>query len=77
MKIKYKKYVTYEMERYPEYCKECPAFKQTPSFCHNERGMEADCELGYMCGDMRDFVGNIKYNKCKIENDTRVRVLKG
>ena len=76
--IKCKKYITYEIERYPEYCKECPAFEQTPYSCHNERGMEADCELWYMSGaDMRDFTGNLKYDKCKIETDERRKVIKG
>lgn len=45
-KIKYTKKVTYEMERYPEKCKECPCFSQKPYSCMNEKGMEARCELG-------------------------------
>ena len=56
MKIKYKKNVSYEMERYPENCKECPCFSTTPYRCMNECGEEGHCELGYMDGkDMRDF----------------------
>lgn len=71
--IKCDKYITYEMERYPTHCRECPAFIQTPYLCHSERGLEADCELGYMAGaDMRDFGGSTRYSKCQIENDTRV-----
>lgn len=76
MKIKCIKYITYKMERYPEKCNECPAFKQSPYTCHNERGMEANCELGYMDGkDMRDFDGRIKFKNCSITTDDRVKVL--
>lgn len=75
MKIRYRKYITYEMERYPVKCNECPAFKRTPYSCYNERGLEARCELGYMSGDMRDFRGTIKYSKCRIETDDRVKIL--
>lgn len=74
--IKYKKHITYEMERYPEKCNECPAFRQTSYVCHNERGMEAQCELGFMDGkDMRDFNGNIKYSGCYMGLDTRVKIM--
>lgn len=77
MKIKHKKCITYEMERYPIKCNECPAFNQKPYNCHNERGWEATCELGYMNGrDMRDFVGIIKLPTCEIETDNRVKVIK-
>ena len=75
-KIKCRKWVTYKMERYPENCKECPCFSQHPYSCMNERGMEADCELGYMDRqDMRDFTGRIKYSKCRIEQDNRVKIM--
>lgn len=75
-KIKCRKWVTYEMERYPENCKECPCFSQTPYSCMNERGMEADCDLGYMYGqDMRDFSGRTRHSKCRIEQDNRVRIM--
>lgn len=71
--VKYKKHITYEIERYPDRCNECPAFKQTPYSCHNERGMEAHCELGYMNGkDMRDFDGRTKFKECWIGIDKRV-----
>lgn len=74
--IKYKKHITYEMERYPEKCKECPAFRQTPYTCHNERGMEAHCELGFMDGkDMRDFNGNERLSNCYIRFDSRVKIM--
>jgi hypothetical protein len=75
-KIKYTKKVTYEMERYPEKCKECPCFSQKPYSCMNEKGMEARCELGYMDGkDTRDFYGNIKCSSCMIEEDDRVKLI--
>jgi len=71
--IKYK--VCYEMERYPEKCRECPAFSTSPYICHNESGEEADCQLGYMDGqDMRDFSGYRRHSKCKIEQDKRVTI---
>lgn len=74
MNIKFRKYVIYEMERYPEKCSECPAFTQNQYTCHNDRGLEAGCDLGYMDGDMRDFRGDIRYNGCRIERDNRVRI---
>lgn len=74
--MKYKKTITYEIEHYPKRCNECPAFRQTPYVCHNERGIEADCELGYMNGsDMRDFYGRVKFSGCCIEDDERVTVI--
>lgn len=77
MKIKYKKNVSYEMERYPEKCKECPCFSTTPYRCMNECGEEGHCELGYMDGkDMRDFYGRIKFKECGIEKDARVVLMK-
>ena len=75
--VKHKKYIKYEMQRYPEKCKECPAFKRTPYSCHNERGVEGGCELGYMNGkDMRDFTGNIRFSNCNIENNEKVIINK-
>ena len=77
MKIKYKKNVSYEMERYPENCKECPCFSTTPYRCMNECGEEGHCELGYMDRkDMRDFCGRIKFKECGIEKDARVVLMK-
>lgn len=56
--MRYRMTVKYELERYPAMCSECPAFEKHPYSCHNERGEEADCRLGYMKGrDMRDFTG--------------------
>ena len=77
MKIKYKKNVSYEMEKYPENCKECPCFSTTLYRCMNEIGDEDHCELGYMDGeDMRDFYGRTRFNKCRIEKNTRVTLMK-
>lgn len=75
MKIKCKKKVSYEISRYPENCKECPCFSKTSYRCMNEVGEEGHCELGYFEDDMRDFSGNTKYKKCKIENDERVSLI--
>lgn len=48
----------YIFSRYPVNCKECPMFSQVPYTCHNERGYEARCMMGYMENkDMRDFTG--------------------
>lgn len=74
--IKHKKHIFYEMERYPEKCSECPAFTQKPYSCMNERGMEVGCELGFMCGDMRDFSGRTRYSGCEIEKSARVSINK-
>lgn len=68
MGIKYKKFILYEMNCYPEKCKECPAFSKI--------GIEGRCELGYMDGqDMRDFCGDRKYSNCHIESDERVKIV--
>lgn len=76
MGIKYKKFISYEMSCYPEKCRECPAFSQTSYTCYNERGMTAECELGYMDGhNMRDFYGDRKYGNCHIESDERVKII--
>jgi hypothetical protein len=76
MEIKHRMKISYEMERYPERCNECPCFSMTPYSCMNERGHEGHCKLGYMGGhDMRDFSGRIKFKKCNIENDERVKIV--
>ncbi|MEG1563823.1 MAG: hypothetical protein RR365_08865 [Bacteroides sp.] len=72
--IKHKISVKLEIERYPERCNECPMFSQSPYSCHNERGMEGGCELGYMeHSDMRDFSGRQLFNYCKMKKDPRVK----
>ena len=76
-KVKFTKQIRYELERYPECCAECPAFYTTEYFCHNERGCEGNCELGYMKhSDMRDFSGRYLFNKCDIKNNSNVKLMK-
>ena len=71
--IKHKISMNLEIERYPERCNECPMFSQMPYSCHNERGMEAGCELGYMShSDTRDFGGQRLFEHCKMRKDPRV-----
>ena len=48
--IKYKKLIALELEKYPTKCSECPMFHTSRYQCHNESGIEGDCELGYMNG---------------------------
>ena len=73
--IKYKKRIILELERYPETCKECPMFYTMPYECHNERGVEGRCDLGYMddC-DMRDFDGWCLFHLCDIKNNSDVTI---
>ena len=67
--------ISYVMKRYPAKCSECPCFSQHPYQCHNERGMGADCSLGYMQRhDTRDFSGRTRFFKCQIENSSRVTI---
>lgn len=76
--IKHSVQMRWEMERYPRYCKECPAFHTRPYSCHNEFGFEGQCMLSYMAGhDMRDFRGVSRFNGCKIESDPNVVIVKG
>ena len=66
---------TYVLEHYPTKCAECPAFRLTPYSCHNERGVEAQCLLGYMGGhDMRDFTGGRLFPGCRIQENPNVTV---
>lgn len=55
------------VDRYPNYCAECPMYYQEEYICHNERGVEANCKLGYMDGfDTRDWSGNFSvFHNCK------------
>lgn len=74
--MKYKKKIILELERYPEKCEECPAFHTSNYICHNERGIEGDCEFGYMDNcDMRDFYGQCLFSECDIRNDPDVRIM--
>lgn len=74
--MKFKKRIVLELERYPEKCSECPMFHTRPYQCHNERGVEGRCELGYMSGcDMRDFNGRWRFENCNLENDPDVYIM--
>lgn len=74
--IKYKKRIVLELERYPETCKECPMFHTRLYECHNERGVEGRCDLGYMDGyDMRDFDGWCLFQPCDIKNNPDVNIM--
>lgn len=74
--IKYKKTIALELEKYPTMCKECPMFHTSHYQCHNECGIEGNCELGYMDDyDMRDFYGWDVFKLCNIKNDPRVRIV--
>lgn len=67
--------VSSTIERYPNYCGECPFFRLYDYSCHNERGKEGHCELGYMGGhDMRDFYGKYKFVGCKIEENESIKI---
>ncbi len=71
--IKFKKSVLYEIERYPNFCEECPAYSEHRYRCHNECGTVSDCELGYMAGrDMRDYNGKRFFIGCGMRHDKRV-----
>lgn len=52
----------------PETCGKCPFYKESPYTCHNERGMVADCKMGYMDDkDMRDkSFRNKMYPACEL-----------
>lgn len=74
--IKYK--IKLELDRLPEYCKECPMFDGGEYQCHNERGCIGGCKMGYMAGDdMRDFSGRWLYSGCKLSTDENVTVRDG
>lgn len=74
--IKHRVQMRWEMERYPQYCKECPAFHTHPYTCHNEFGFEGECMLGYMADhDMRDFRGLNRFGGCRIETDPNVVII--
>jgi len=62
-----------ELKEEPNACSKCPFYQEYPYQCHNERGMEANCKLGFMTGDMRDISfrsekrKNEKYSGCRLE----------
>lgn len=59
--------ITVEID-YPETCGKCPFYSEQPYSCHNERGYESCCSMGYMKGkDMRDkLYSKSKYEGCKL-----------
>ena len=76
--IRCREKISYEIERYPEFCKECPCFYTTQYANMNERGTVAHCKLGYMNRqDTRDFSGTKKFPYCQIESDKRVTRVTG
>ena len=68
----------YQLDRYPESCVECPFLREHFYQCHNERGTEFGCTLGYMKGyDTRDIhfkVENKRFCGDRIKSDPRVLV---
>lgn len=76
--IKYRQIIILELERYPKKCRECPMFTMMPYQCHNERGTEGGCRLGYMDGnDMRDFYGDTLFAECNIKKNPNVTIKRG
>lgn len=66
----------YIFSRYPVNCKECPMFSQVPYTCHNERGYEERCMMGYMANkDMRYFSGEVLFDGCNLENDSLISLM--
>ncbi len=75
MKITCRKTTHYEMNRYPEYCAECPAFSTTVYSCYEGQGTEGHCELGCFVGsDMRDFDGGKLFEGCDMMSNPNVTV---
>lgn len=62
---------TVEVPEIPKTCAECPFYYNRVYQCHNERGLESFCELGYMYGyDTRDFWFNkYRFEHCQLERD--------
>ena len=65
--------VEIELKEIPTACSKCPFYSNREYRCHNERGTEARCSLGYMHGDMRDLnfysdrYREEKYSGCMLE----------
>ena len=75
--IKNTRIVYYDMERYPENCKECPAFKETYERSWNDSWTGHHCELGFF--DDTNATQDIAYERqchpdCKIRNCANVTV---
>lgn len=57
----------------PNTCGECKFYSEPSYQCHNERGTQAHCAMGYMHGDKRDkSFRNRKYKFCKLEHEGKV-----
>jgi hypothetical protein len=68
--------VALEIKEIPKTCGTCPFYRNEDYRCHNERGTEAHCLLGYMVGkDMRDVdfkstrYVHERYAGCRIEDN--------
>jgi len=64
-----------KIKEIPKSCSECKFLEVSEYRCHNERGNESSCILGYMSGkDMRDVnfrtgaLKNQRFVGCQIEN---------
>lgn len=63
-----------QIKEIPKTCSECKFLQVREYRCHNERGDESSCLLGYMSGkDMRDVnfkserLKNERFSGCRIE----------
>jgi len=67
--------VLLKLKEIPKTCASCPFYSEPAYTCHNERGNEAHCALGYMHGDMRDVsfrrgkLEGTRYSGCQLENN--------
>ena len=71
--VNYEKYVKYCMDKKPESCEECPAFKTRECSAHNDRWTEDYCELGYF-NDAVVRPGK-RHPNCQMDNDERVAIM--
>lgn len=71
--IKHIEEIKVTVERYPNYCDECPMFYQTEYKHHGKRLQEAHCKLGYMEGfDTIDFSGRSLFRGCFAVDDGKM-----
>ena len=77
MTIKCITHKTYDIERYPTKCKECPFFQRYVYKDMNATMTQRYCELGYMPSQMDGiyYKGNVRYPKCRIEENENVRIM--
>lgn len=67
--------VRLEIEQLPKTCRECPMFSCGEYRCHNERGEQGNCKMGYMRNaDTRDFAGYKLWPGCMLGFDENVKV---